>query len=127
MARSIVLVFVLAFLCPVLGKSFAVRLSDHGGSGLAHAVKCTCSYVLCVTGNLAPRWPLASPEMVSSRPDLSILSHLRFRDPDHFRAGMIHGSLPMWEHLLADCCCSTVDLLEIVREGVRLERFFYPV
>jgi hypothetical protein len=72
--------------------------------------------------------PMASAEMVSSRPDFvfCVLSHLRFRDPDHFRTGIIHGSLPMWEHLLADYCFPTVDLLEIVREGVRVERFFPP-
>ena len=70
--------------------------------------------------------PLASPEMVSLRPDLGVLNQLRFRDPDHFRAGMIHRSLPVWENLLADFNCSSVDLLEIVQDGVRVERFFTP-
>lgn len=38
--------------------------------------------------------PLASPEMVSLHPDLGVLDQLRFRDQDHFRAGMIRDSLP---------------------------------
>ena len=46
--------------------------------------------------------PLASPNMVSSRPKLGVLNRLRFRDPDHFRAGSIHHSLPLWERLLAE-------------------------
>ena len=71
--------------------------------------------------------PLASPEMVSLRPDLGVLNQLRFRDPDHFRAGMIHDSLPVWENLLANFNCSTVDLLEILQDGVRIERFLTPV
>ena len=54
------------------------------------------------------------------------LSQLRFCDPDHFRAGMIHDSLPVWESLLADFNCFSVDLLEIVQDGVRVERFFTP-
>ena len=68
--------------------------------------------------------PLASPEMVSLRPDLGVLNQVRFRDLDHFRAGMIHHSLPVWESLLGDLNCSSVDLLEIVQDGVRVERFF---
>lgn len=37
--------------------------------------------------------PLASPETVSSHPELGIINHLRFRDPEHFRAGIIHSRL----------------------------------
>lgn len=69
--------------------------------------------------------PFVGP-LVSLRPDLGVLNQLRFRDPDHFRAGMIHDSLPVWESLLADFNCSSVDLLEIVQDGVRVERFFTP-
>ena len=36
--------------------------------------------------------PLASPEMVSSRPELGVLTNLHFRDPGHFKAGMIHAT-----------------------------------
>ena len=64
--------------------------------------------------------------MVSLRLDLGVLNHLGFRDPDHFRAGKIRGSLPVWESLLADFSCSSVDLLEIAQDGVRVERFFTP-
>ena len=66
--------------------------------------------------------PLASPDMVSSRPELGVLNQLRFRDPDHFRAGMIHDGLPVWESLLADFNCSVVDFLERIEDGVRIER-----
>ena len=70
--------------------------------------------------------PIASPERFFSRPDLGVLNQLRFREPDHFRAGMIHDSLPLWESLLADFDCSVVDFLEIIQDGVRIERFFTP-
>ena len=70
--------------------------------------------------------PLLSPEMVSLRLDLGALNQLRFSDPDHFRGGTVHDSLPVWESLLADFNCSSVDLLEIVQDGVQVERFFTP-
>ena len=70
--------------------------------------------------------PLASPDMVSSRPELGVLNQLRFWDPDHFRAGMIHDSLSVWERLLADFNYSVVDFLERIEDGVRIERFFNP-
>lgn len=54
--------------------------------------------------------PLASPGIVSLRPDLGVLDQLRFRAPDHFRAGKIHVSLPVWVSLLADFNCSSVHL-----------------
>ena len=65
--------------------------------------------------------PLASLEMVFLCPDLGVLNQLRFRNPDHFRAGMIHHSLPVWESLLAHFDCSSVDVLEIVQDGVWVE------
>ena len=110
----------------VLGKLFSVRLSDHGGSGLVFTDNSTCSHLLCVARNPTFVGPLASPEMVSLCPDLDVLSQLRFHDPDHFGAGMIYHSLPVWESLLADFNCSSVDLLEIVQDGVQVERFFTP-
>ena len=64
--------------------------------------------------------------MVSSHPELGVLNQLRFQDPDHFRAGMIHHSLPVWESLLADFDCSVVNFVEIIKDGVRIERFFTP-
>ena len=63
-------------------------------------------------------------DMVSSRLGLGVLNQLRFRDPDHFRAGTIHDSLPVWESLLADFDCSVVDFLKMIQDGVRIERFF---
>ena len=69
--------------------------------------------------------PLASPEMVSSRPELGVLTNLRFRDQSHFKAGMLHENFPVWQRLLADYSCA-VDLLEILRDGVRVENFFIP-
>ena len=69
--------------------------------------------------------PLASLEMVSIRPELGVLNQLRLRNPDHFRAGTIHHSLPLRERLLADYSCSAVDLLEVLRDGVRVEQFFF--
>ena len=38
---------------------------------------------------------------------------------------MVHESFPVWQRLLADCYCA-VDLLEILRDGVRVEHFFTP-
>ena len=60
--------------------------------------------------------PLAPPEMVSSRPQLGVLINLRFRDPGHFKAGMIHESFLVWQRLLDDYSCA-VDLLEILQDG----------
>ena len=51
--------------------------------------------------------------------------NLRFHDPGHFKAGMIHKSFPVWQRLLVDYSCA-VDLLEILRDGVRVEHFFTP-
>ena len=66
--------------------------------------------------------PLASPEMVSSRPELGVLTNLCFRDQGHFKAGMLYESFPVWQRLLADYSCA-VDLLEILRDGVRVDIF----
>ena len=119
--------FTFVFLCTLLGYSYSVRLSDHGGAGLVYPDKWTCPYLHLSQGIRPFVAPLASPEMVSSRFELGVLNQLRFRDPDNFRAGTIHHSLPLWERLLGDYSCSAVDLLEIIRDGVRVERFFYPV
>ena len=98
------------------GASFSFRLADLGGSGLVFTVSRICPSSLFGTGN---------PEMVSSRPELGVLTNLRFPDPGHFKAGMIHESFPVWQRLLADYSCA-VDLLEILRDGVRVENFFTP-
>ena len=70
--------------------------------------------------------PLPSPELVASRPGLGILDHLRFFDPGLFRAGNIHNKLSLWQDLLEKSPCSEVDLLEVIRDGVRVDHFFKP-
>ena len=60
-----------------------------------------------------------------SRPGLGNLAHLRFYDPGHFRAGNIHNK----QDLLEKSPCVEVDLLEVIRDGVRgvrVDRFFKP-
>lgn len=61
-----------------------------------------------------------------SHPDLANLAHLRFYDPSHFRAGNIHNKLPIWQNLLKNSPCAEIDLLEIIRDGVRIDHFFEP-
>lgn len=64
--------------------------------------------------------------MVTARPSLASLEQLRFRDPECFKAGELHNYLSVWENLLRDIGNPKVDLLDIIREGVRIERFFRP-
>ena len=70
-------------LLPFSDASFSFRLADLGGSGLSLA-QGTQPFVAS----------LASPEIVSSRQELGVLTNLRFRDPGHFKAGMIHERFP---------------------------------
>ena len=63
---------------------------------------------------------------MASRPGLADLALLRFYDPSHFRAGNIHGKSYVWQNLISNSSCGEVDLLEIIREGVRVEHFFRP-
>ena len=70
--------------------------------------------------------PLPPPDLVASRPGLADLALLRFYDPSHFRAGNIHGKSYVWQNLISNSSCGEVDLLEIIREGVRVEHFFRP-
>ena len=70
--------------------------------------------------------PLPPPDLVASRPGLADLALLRFYDPSHFRAGNIHGKSYVWQNLIPNSSCGEVDLLEIIREGVRVEHFFRP-
>ena len=65
-------------------------------------------------------------DLVASRPGLADLALLRFYDPSHFRAGNIHGISYVWQNLIPNSPCGEVDLLEIIREGVRVEHFFRP-
>jgi hypothetical protein len=75
-------------------------------------------------GNLPFVGPLASPEMVVANPRLGCLSQLHFWDPRRFRAGGIHRNLADWQHLLEDYPCNQIDLLEIVRDGIKVDQLF---
>lgn len=70
--------------------------------------------------------PLPPPELVVSRPGLGNLAHLHSLDPDHFRAGNIHNKLSFWHDLLEKSPCSEDDLMEVIRDGPRVDRFFKP-
>ena len=81
----------------------------------------------CITQGAPPFvGPLPPLELVASRPGLGNLAHLRFFDPAHFRAGNIHNKPSIWQGLLDKSPCSEVDLLEVIRDGVRVDRFFRP-
>ena len=60
-------------------------------------------------------------------PELGNLAHLRFLDPSHLRAGNIHNKLSLSQDLLENSLCSVVDLLEVIKDGVSVERFFMPL
>ena len=70
--------------------------------------------------------PLLPPDLVASRPGVADLALLRFYDPSHFRAGNIHAKSFVWQNLIPNSPCGEVDLLEIIRERVRVEHFFRP-
>ena len=70
--------------------------------------------------------PLPSPSMVAACPSQASLNQLRFLSPEYFRAGEIHNHLSVWEHLLSGRGSSQVDLMEIIKEGVRIDRLFKP-
>ena len=70
--------------------------------------------------------PLPPPDLVASRPGVADLALLRFYDLRHFRAGNIHGKSFVWQNLIPNSPCGEVDLLEIIRERVRVEHFFRP-
>ena len=70
--------------------------------------------------------PLPSPSMVTAFPSQASLNQLRFLSPEYFRAGEIHNHLSVWEHLLSGRGSSQVDLMDIIKEGVRIDRLFKP-
>ena len=70
--------------------------------------------------------PLPPPDLVAYRPGLADLALLRFYDPSHFRAGNIHGKSYVCQNLIPNSPFGEVDLLEIIREGVRVEHFCRP-
>ena len=70
--------------------------------------------------------PLSSPSMVAACPSQASLNQLRFLSPEYFRAGEIHNHLSVWEHLLSGRGSFQVDLMEIIKEGVRIDRLSSP-
>ena len=70
--------------------------------------------------------PTVPAELVSKDPSLADLAQLRFRHPDYFQAGSLHNHVDFWEDLFSSAgyTCPQVDLLQIVREGVRVDSFF---
>ena len=70
--------------------------------------------------------PTVSAELVSKDPSLADLAQLRFRHPDYFQAGSLHDHVDFWEHLISSAgyVCPQVNLLQIIREGVRVHDFF---
>lgn len=113
-------------LLPFSDALFLFRLADLGGSRLVFTVQRICFSALFGTGNPVLRWPPGlSGDGFCSCPELGVLTNLRFRDPGHFKAGMLYESFPVWQRLLAGYSCA-VDLLEILWDGVRVENFFTP-
>ena len=51
---------------------------------------------------------------------------MRFRHPDYFQSGSLQNHVNFWEDLnsLNGYTCPQVDLLQIIREGVRVDSFF---
>ena len=54
---------------------------------------------------------------------LADMSHLVFRDPNHFRAGELHRHTPQWLSLLDDRFSEVRDW---ITNGVDLTKFFRP-
>ena len=62
---------------------------------------------------------------MSKDPSLADLAQLRFRHPDYFQAGALHNHVDFWEDLIFSTGynCPQVNLLQTIREGVRLDSF----
>ena len=84
------------------------------------------SSALYHTGSPYFSWPLASSGSRSIATWFRRPRPLAFYDPGHFRASNIHGESYVWQNLISNSSCGEVDLLEIIREGVRVEHFFKP-
>ena len=61
--------------------------------------------------------------MVVASPDLAKIEQLRFFDTKFFRAGEIHNHLPVWERLLSGHSSPQVSFIDIVWQGVKIDRF----
>ena len=64
--------------------------------------------------------------MVASRPSLVSLGQLRFCNPLFFWAGEIHNHFSVWEQLLTGQTSSPVDLMETIRDVVKINHSFKP-
>ena len=94
------------------------------------------SFVLCFAGisrlhcgqSLRSRalTPLYRRRLWVKDPSLADLAQLRFRHPDYFQAGSLHNHADFWEDLIfsTGCTCPQVNLLQTIREGVRVDSFF---
>lgn len=105
-----------------------VPLHSPQGYALPRAISFLETF-LCILLHREPPPFVASlppPDLVASRPGLADLAPLCFYDPSHFRAGNIHGKTYVWQNLISNSSCGEVDLLEIIRVGVRVEYFFRP-
>ena len=62
---------------------------------------------------------------MSKDPSLADLAQLRFRHPDYIQAGALHNHVDNWEDLIFSTGynCPQVNLLQTIREGVRLDSF----
>ena len=62
---------------------------------------------------------------MSKDPSLADLAQLRLRHPDYFKAGSLHNNVDFWEDLIFSTgyTCPQVNLLQIIREGVRVDSF----
>ncbi|KAL9954664.1 hypothetical protein ACROYT_G042229 [Oculina patagonica] len=106
---------------PVRAKDFAVALQEVLSRPKPGIVWCD------INGEpLSFVGPTVSAELVSKDPSLGNLAHLRFRHPDYFQAGSLHDHVDFWEHLISSTgyVCPQVNLLQIIREGVRVHDFF---
>ena len=70
--------------------------------------------------------PTVPAALISKHPSLANLAQLRLRHLDYFQAGSLHNHVDFWEDLisLTGYTCPQVDLLQIIREGVRSDNFF---
>ena len=71
--------------------------------------------------------PTVPAALVSKDPSLANLAQLRFRHPDFFQARSLHNHVDFWEDLFFSTgyTCPQIDLLQIIRVGVRVDNFFH--
>ena len=62
---------------------------------------------------------------MSKDPSLADLAQLRLRHPDYFKANSLYNHFDFWEDLILSTgyTCPQVNLLQTIREGVRVDSF----